>query len=306
MVSFFKHTRKYADPSESSGPRKFSGRVGKWTVLCVADNGKVISVGYIKQLGILLVSILLAATTATIWLFILNRTASEDKRRLKEKMSGLQRQVIVLQDERDVLLAQWVMSGTKSGRGRDGFQGRQSEKDGGPPPAVEGSGSTQIGVNRPRKALQNQPGQAVPLKGVEDGRGAKTVRTENFSVFHEPDTDTLKVRFVIRKTDAAIDADIGRISGHLIVVLKPDGSGTTGWLTIPTVPLVSGKPSGEAKGLPFSFSSYKKIRLKANGIATPDRFKRATVHVFSSTGELILEKHFSVKLERNMGPGSER
>jgi hypothetical protein len=57
----------------------------------------------------------------------------------------------------------------------------------------------------------------------------------------------------------------------------------------------SGRPSEIKNGRPFSITRFKTIRFKAPYQAGPEPFETATILVYASSGELLLEKRFPVE-----------
>jgi hypothetical protein len=70
-----------------------------------------------------------------------------------------------------------------------------------------------------------------------------------------------------------------------------------GWLSIPDAKLVSGKPNPVKDGHFFKIRNYKTVELQSGNITEPRAFKKASVLVFSSTGELVLEKAYRVQID---------
>ncbi|MEA3428028.1 MAG: hypothetical protein U9Q84_02165, partial [Thermodesulfobacteriota bacterium] len=88
-----------------------------------------------------------------------------------------------------------------------------------------------------------------------------------------------------------------RVSGHAFVMLKQIEADKKSWLTFPSVPLVSGKPALFKKGQYFSILRFKIMKFKTGNVTDSEQFKTATVFVFSTTGELLLEKSFPVEIK---------
>jgi len=274
--------------------RKPSKRARRWTLLFVADYGEIISFGHFKGLAVALASVLVAAVAAAVWFFFLYTNTKEESYHLKNDLAVLRQHATALRDEKDMLMARLVMAESKMKKAYT--QEKKIEKSSDQMPAKGESAKPKSSASQ-AAFVAGEPNKTKTMPGGANRvKDSQRITAENFYVFHEPDTSTLKVRFFMRNT--AKDAD--RISGHIIVILKPIEHDRNKWLVIPSVPLVSGKPSGENRGLSFSISRYKNVRLKAKGITVPNRFKRATVFVFATTGGLLLEKDFPVKLKKTL------
>lgn len=117
------------------------------------------------------------------------------------------------------------------------------------------------------------------------------VDIDNFKVSYIQRRRILNVSCVVRNMSS------NRVSGHAILILKPDKRKQRKWLTLPPVKLVSGRPTGKATGETFSISKFKTLKFQAKRQWSPKRFKTATVFVFAETGELFLEKDFPIEME---------
>jgi LysM repeat protein len=136
-----------------------------------------------------------------------------------------------------------------------------------------------------------EAGQRMPQTA---GAGGKDIGADvrNFTTVYEMDTKALRVEYVIRNDGSKSQ----QISGQTVVVLKNEEDSPNDWLVLPPVPLESGKPDGKL-GSPFSIYNFRTIRFKVNDQENADRFTLATVFVFSTNGNLVLEKEFPVSID---------
>ena len=146
---------------------------------------------------------------------------------------------------------------------------------------------------------QKEPGDRPPVEG--DQRMTQAARADgkdigadvrNFTTVYEPDTKALRVEYVIRNDGSKSQ----QISGQTVVVLKSEEDNPDDWLVLPPVPFESGKPDGKL-GSAFSIYNFRTIRFKVTDQANADRFALATVFVFSTDGNLALEKEFPVSIK---------
>ncbi|UCD81982.1 MAG: hypothetical protein JSW26_11310, partial [Desulfobacterales bacterium] len=119
-----------------------------------------------------------------------------------------------------------------------------------------------------------------------------SVDLENFQISPIPDENLLRVQFKIKNTSA----NSQRVSGHTVVVLKGDQISQDRWMTIPSMPLVDGKPTGNQRGHSFGINYFKTMRFSANYPKSPEEYQFATVYVFTRQGELLFEKDYPVRL----------
>jgi LysM repeat protein len=145
---------------------------------------------------------------------------------------------------------------------------------------------------------QDKPGNRPPAEGDQRmtkaaGADSKDIGADvrNFTTVYEPDTKALRVEYVIRNDGSKSQ----QISGQTVVVLKSEENNPSDWLVLPPVPLQYGKPDGKL-GSAFSIYNFRTIRFKVTDQENADRFTLATVFVFSTDGDLALEKEFPVSI----------
>ena len=115
---------------------------------------------------------------------------------------------------------------------------------------------------------------------------------ENFEISVRSDNNSLSVQFRIKNTSLYSQP----VSGHVIVVFKGKEIQQDRWVSIPGVPLVEGRPTGNRQGKAFGISNYKTMRFTASAPQSLEKFQTASVYVFTHTGELLLEQAFPVEL----------
>ena len=293
-------------------------RSSRWTLLFVGDHGQTVSVRRFKSLFYLLMGLLLVAVGAAAGLYLFNRQTFDENQRLRAETSRLREAVEALRYEKDVLTARLVLT-------EAGFQKESPEAPPPPaPPAQEAKGpSNASGEEKgsPEKAsapepeaapepqpepepvpVQEFPAEQAPAPGEQTETGQEhagevespPVSVENLAVVHEQDRPLLRVTFLVRKGDAEPES----VSGHAFVVLKQqnDSSGDS-WVLIPWAKVEEGRPSPANRGQFFSISRFKPMKFETTGVSDPGRFDLLTVYIFSTGGELILEKDFSMTAE---------
>ena len=139
-------------------------------------------------------------------------------------------------------------------------------------------------VDQPPVETAHRLTQAAGATGKDIGADVR-----NFTTVYEMDTKALRVEYVIRNDGSKSQ----QISGQTVVVLRSEGDSPDNWLVLPPVPLESGKPDGKL-GSAFSIYNFRTIRFKVNDQEDADRYTLATVYVFSTDGNLALEKEFPV------------
>jgi len=112
------------------------------------------------------------------------------------------------------------------------------------------------------------------------------VAIENFKVLPVTGSRNLHVQFKLKNTSA----NSQRVSGHAIVILKGEQVEQSRWLSIPRIPLVDGKPTGSHRGYPFGINYFRTMKFTARTPSFPERYKTASVYVYTRAGKLLLEQ----------------
>jgi hypothetical protein len=116
---------------------------------------------------------------------------------------------------------------------------------------------------------------------------------EELMVSNALEDNNLKVTFKLRKSDKNVET----ISGRAFVVLKNDRDDPKQWFAIPSVFLVSGKPSRIRRGQYFSIARFKTMRFQRKYSGDPHRFQYVTVFIYSADEKLLLESEFPITVQ---------
>jgi hypothetical protein len=73
------------------------------------------------------------------------------------------------------------------------------------------------------------------------------------------------------------------------------------WISLPEMPLVEGRPSGQKQGHTFGIRNFKTMRFTGKMPPDAEKFQTATVYVFTRDGELLFEQDFAVNLPATIG-----
>ncbi len=352
-------------PSVSRRPIRGSRSDRRWALLFIGENSRTIAFNHLKAaiLTILLVVLVLGGLAA--WLTHMRQGDADKIAVLENKLAELNRAMLSLRDEKDILMARKVLRESKNSppaatRHPAGEISATPEPEAPvataskpavssaptPPddsaPAPRASDGTvyhtvapgdslyAIGfrynvsvaelrrLNHMEEAAVLHPGDRLVVSRTAGDQGPETgdvqpadrspVETarpaaaaagspetaigadvRNFTSAYEPESKALRVEYVIRNDGSKSQ----QISGQTVVVLKGAEDAPDNWLVLPPVPLVSGKPDGK-QGSAFSIFNFRTIRFKATDQQGADRYTRAAVYVFSTDGDLVLEKEFPV------------
>jgi hypothetical protein len=271
-------------------PGKRSKTDQRWTLLFIGNHGKTITLKQFKSVVLLSGLVLVVSIAITIGLLYFSFNVHQKKGRLEVELQDLKDQVKALRYEKDVLMTKLVLAESRT---------KQMPVPNKKKPIVPGALPDQ-------KAQSEKPQEPVRIAAAKNDPPVKktapppavvpvpelSVDIENFKVIPKKDENLLRVQFKIKNTTPKSQ----RVSGHTIVVLKSDSSGRDRWLTIPTMALSNGKPTGRQRGYSFGINNFKTMRLKTNLPKSPEIYRNATVYVFTKQGDLLLEKNFPVNL----------
>jgi hypothetical protein len=116
------------------------------------------------------------------------------------------------------------------------------------------------------------------------------ILVKNLEIWREANSNTFKFQFALKN----VDGGRGKIAGHTFVVLRPQEGSQELIRPFPWSPLKDGRPAIFRRGRYFSIVSFKFVRGKLTDVSTIERFKTATVYVYSDTGDLLVEEVFEV------------
>ena len=253
----------------------------KIKILIVDDFGKVISGNHIKIIFMVLffISIVMFFTSTVFFYksFVFSREAVS----YKDRLISAEKKLDELISEKEVLMARLVILGKEPGIEK------KIENDDGEKSNPQHDTEKEKSLSPPGTALTDQAATgAVANQTTETKAMNKTVLIEKFAVIRNRAGKDLLVRFDIRN----ISKDQGDVSGRIFTILKPDSGIENEWLVVPAVALKSGIPSEHQKGQYFSIAHFKPVKFRIKSEIDPDFYKKASIFIFNSEGELIFEK----------------
>jgi len=256
-------------------PPKQPKNTCSWNILLLGDHGQIISLGKLKWLTILLVVVFVITITSLAYLFIVFKITKQRNKILNESLRISHQKIASLSDEKDLLMVRLVMAESKIKKP----VGTPCEKS----PDIETASAPEDKVEKFPLLEEKQ------LQEEKDFIGNADVK--NFTIIFEPDGSVFEIQFKIIN----VAKNNERVSGHAFVILKHNKMDESTWFTFPNVPIVSGQPSVFEKGQYFSISYFKMMNLKAKKEIDPKQLKSATVFAFTTKGELLLKKSFTIE-----------
>lgn len=280
-------------------------------ILIVDDFGELKSGGYLKVLVYLfsIMSIIGILGTAG-FIFLYTGTARESAQ-LKQELSGLERKLTRLTNEKEILMARLVISGKEPVLTPHVAKDKKSGVKAKEKPAIKAlskkrsekkasGGKTVLGLEpKTEKVIVKKPSLAVvgtndPLSAVDQ---EQAIAIEKFAVTRTGTDGDLAVRFDIRN----LSKKPGGISGRIFTVLKPDNSMESKWLVVPAAPLKNGIPSLYRRGQYFSISRFKPVQFTIKNQANPNLFKKASIYIFNDDGDLMFKSIIDITEAENKG-----
>jgi len=158
-----------------------------------------------------------------------------------------------------------------------------------PKPAATKAAKAEAPETPKPAAVASLPTQAEKEKIATPVPPAR-ILVKHLEIWQEPGDNAFKFQFALNK----VDGESGRIAGHTFVVLKPEEGSREPVRAFPWSPMKDGKPAIFKRGQYFSIARFKFVRGKLTDVSTMNRFKTATVYVYSDTGDLLVEKVFEV------------
>ncbi len=278
-----------------------------WTLLFVGDRGRVIRFQKFKGFVITWTAASIIALTAAVCLGYFYYDQSIQNEALENALKLSRQKMKLLRDEKDILLTRVVV--LESNRKKRTTvssatpeKGPQAEKAAPKakietPPATVPEKITDVSSTMEAMVGDTDTDPETEAEPDTPPAPAATASTEvvavdDFFSIVEPQGNRLRVKYKIRN----IDPNSNPISGRTFLILKPIEKGPDNWMILPEVALESGKPAQFKNGKSFSITRFKTMRFKAPYQNGQDPYAMATILVYGTNGELLLEKTFSLKL----------
>jgi hypothetical protein len=297
---------KTVAPSVLPKPRR---KLSGWTLLFVGDHGKIIRLQKFKALMMAWVITSVITLTAAACLGFFYYDAVRKNSLLEDSLIESRQKVRSLRDEKDMLLARVVVSESRrsftknrpiikgktiTARKKEVIEDRTLPKV--EPLSEENTVKPAVPVaviGEPENRPEVEPKSAVPTtisESITPPNPPIAVTIEDFFIIVEPDSNRLRIKYKIRN----VDPDSNPVSGRTFIILKSKKQAPESWTVLPVVELISGKPVNVKNGRSFSITRFKTIRFKGpyqNGSAL---YETATILVYATGGELLLEENFPI------------
>lgn len=289
-MDYFKKKSNQTGHTLKTGKRSNQDR--RWTLLFIGNHGRTVTLKRFKGIVIVAFVVLFVTIGVSVGLFAWNLKIIMDNHALKDDLKKLNNRIDALRHDKDILMTRLVVA---ESRVQETLGGKADE------PAPDKSDKQEqsisdkdVGHNQPaiKKTEPSSPIQVESQQNIASSELGLSVAVENFIISNQSDDNRLKAMFKVKNTSP----NSRKVSGHIVVVLKGE---QTGWLPIPWMPLVNGRPTGKHRGHSFGINYFKTMRLSTRAPESPEKFETATVFVFTREGDLLLEKQYPIKLQPN-------
>lgn len=252
------------DPCPAGGPQ----RSARWTLLLVADDGRLRQVPHLKAWLTVGVTFLCLALACALIFFALYSDAKRRSAESARQLEQVRQELAAAREQHELLLAQAVIDGHPP-QGQDRAAG-----------AVPTTSAAPAGR---------------PAAGQPD-----LVEAQELSVSHNKGSRSFQVHFKLKNNAGE------PVTGYAFVVLYPqERDAGNSPLVIPDAVLEGDRPGPYKNGRPFTISRFTTVRLDGRD-NDPGRFVTAGVVAFDKDGNLLLERLFDLKTPDAGPPAGER
>jgi hypothetical protein len=280
----------------SSKPKKSKhpGTEKQWTLLFIGDHGNVITLKRFKAIVLATGFLFFVSIGAVAILIFMNRGILDENRGFRNRIENFQKKIETLRHEKEILMARLVLAESKAKENTPERRQRRAaintvDQITPESPTEPKTETAEADKKTPSVSETTRPKPAAVES--RDTEPAIRVAVDNFKLSRVSDSTNLNAEFRIKNTSP----EFQKVTGHAVVVLKGDDLPKHKWLVMPTVELVGDRPSGK-RGKRFAIQRFRTMRFTSNSPNDSDEFQTAAVYVFLTTGELVLQQEFPVKL----------
>lgn len=311
MKNLLKYFGKAFDPQWVLNLAK---RIKRWDLLFIDDHGKVVSFRYVRGMLISFGVVILILLGGLFYLHHLHTITIRKNTDLQNTLAvSLQESKALQQEVRNLMirLAEAQSKTSKRSRPKDGKSEKKAsadtkraktavihmvEAETKKQKKVLSEESRTVNNTSPAKISAGTSSEARPQriqakkKEIPTSSEKQKPLIYDFSAFHDSQLSALTVRFSIKKPYR----NSSYMSGYVFVLMKENDHDQKGWLPLPWVELVAGKPSRIEEGHFFRIRNYKNIEIQSVDVTGPKTYRTATLLVFSPSGEMLLRKTYPI------------
>ncbi len=270
---------------------------GSWTVLVIGELGNILSFAVTKRLiiglGVGVVGLLAFGILSSLHYFGMRSQTNM----LKSDLAKMEAELAAANKARETALVRLSVleSGAEPGE-------KATEPSSQPQPAPETPHKGETATPRTEDAKPVVSSGAKPVAETPSDKrtqpsqptrpvSSRGVSIETLEMWQEVDEPTVRFQFILKNTDS----EGRRVKGYTFVALRPAEGMHKSAAVFPSALLKEGKPSPFEKGQYFSILRFKSVTGGFPHTQGFEGFERATVYVYSGTGELLLEEAYSLE-----------
>lgn len=264
--------------------------------MLVGEHGRVIPFRRFKEIAIAVIALACLSLGALAVIGYLYTQQTGTIASLQRELDGLRRQTAQLKDEKDVLhtkLVIYEMQKTPEAAASP----KSKEADQSPPkPSMSLAPSSMPQESQPPAVASASPQPTAAATPTSTPRVNWVLELQRFEA--EFDAQRELIKFSLRIVNKTVR---NAFAGRIVLVIKQAGASPSSWVSLPSVPLVQGKPGG-TNGQAVSVQNYRTLDFKLYKQRPPVFYDTATAFIFLSSGELLLSQDFKFKIEVKPAP----
>lgn len=257
----------------------------QWSIMIVGTQGRVIPLRRFLPVAVVASILIVIGILVIAGLSILYGIQNQQVHELQARIEKLQEKAEDLKHERDVYLAKVVIVQEQLNSlstpqviedditEDDGDSVAETKRDDGP---------SRVPVVDESTAEVSEKKQAVAVPAVAWG-----ATTKDFNIDYDSGTNSLRVAFKIYNTSSPKEI----LSGRCVVVLKQKDDPPVKWISLPSVLMTNGEPSGDT-GYAFRIKNYRTIKLSARNQHLPVEFNTASIYIYQSDGTRLYHRDY--------------
>jgi len=257
------------DPLASASQGKTAPRVaGRWTLLLVADDGRLRQIPHLKAMLTAAAVALGLSLACVLVVFSFYNSARRQNIELTRHLEDARQSLATAREQNQLLLAKAVIAGPQ---------------DAVSTPAADQAAAVPVAPD----------GRTGPAPTTAAGAGPSLVEAQELSFTPSKTGRHFQVQFKLKNNGSEADPAVG----YAFVLLYPqDQTSGKGPVVIPDTALDGQRPLAFRSGRPFTITRFTTIRLEGRD-NDPGRFASAVVLAFDKNGSLVLEQRFELSAQ---------
>jgi hypothetical protein len=288
----------------NSAKGQSTGRGRNWNLMLVDDHGRIIPFKRIKGIAFFGIFLLIAALFALAVSGYWHMRQIKRMQDLSAELKQLKQKAANLRDEKDILLAQLVTSGTlkvpqtktslNDQEHLKDFSAQNQIQDQAGPPETESTQDSESDTDPAAPEPAEQKTEPVPQPSAKAPKPAEVAWKADIRRFvadYKIEKSLLQASLRIYNTSSPKK----QLAGHVVVVFKNTENDPSRWVVSPPAQLIDGVPDGKT-GKPFKINNYLTMRFREYDQRPPVVLNSASVYVFTDQSDLIHVENFDLNI----------